>query len=208
MSGEVGYPDEPWDLCGHGYVSLWLVPEWALPELPPGVRPVTVAGRAVVGTAFVDYLPGGLLPYHEVLAAVMVRRGARFGLSITDIWVDSPASRAGGRELWGIPKELAAFGMAHGRVARARASEGDTLLAEAEVRSGPVGLRMPFPVVGTAMQMLRGALARTPIRARGRLSLAKSAWRFGGRLGWLNFGRPLGGIAVRDFEMRFGPRHH
>ncbi|WP_308431733.1 acetoacetate decarboxylase family protein [Amycolatopsis acidiphila] len=65
------------------------------------MRPVTVLGRAVVATAFVDYLPGGLLPYHELLAAVVVRRGRRLGLTITDIWVDSPASRAGGRELWG-----------------------------------------------------------------------------------------------------------
>ena len=32
-------------------------------------------------------------------------------VTITDIWVDSPASVAGGRELWGIPKELCDFSM-------------------------------------------------------------------------------------------------
>src|SRR5687768_9930059 len=100
----MSYPPEPWQLHGRACVSVWLVRATALPPLP--VRPVTVFGRAVVGTAFVDYRPPGMA-YHEVLAAVLVRRGLRFGVSIPRIWVDSPASLAGGRELWGIPKEPA-----------------------------------------------------------------------------------------------------
>lgn len=199
------YPAEPWDLRGHGYVSAWLVPSAALPALPPGVRPVTVLGKAVVGTAFVDYLPGGLLPYHELLAAVVVRQGRRPGLTITDIWVDSPASRAGGRELWGIPKELAEFEIEHEPSFAGAASNG-SLLAEAAVRQVTPGVRLPFPVTGVVLQTLHDAVARTPVRARGTVGLGKGSWRVGGGLDWLRPYRPFATITARNFELRFGPR--
>ncbi|MGW4115932.1 acetoacetate decarboxylase family protein [Actinosynnema sp. NPDC004786] len=118
------YPPEPWRLNGRGCVAVWLVRATELPPLP--ARPVTLVGRAVVGTAFVDYRPPGMA-YHEVLAAVLVRRGPRVGVSITHIWVDSEASRAGGRELWGIPKERAAFEW-----------DGDGLTASARDGRGPI----------------------------------------------------------------------
>jgi hypothetical protein len=201
----VDYPTEPWDLRGHGCVSAWLVPSSALPALPPGVRPVTVLGKAVVGTAFVAYLPGGLLPYHELLAAVVVREGRHLGLTITDIWVDSPTSRAGGRELWGIPKELAEFKIEHEPSFTGRACDG-WVLAEATVRQLTPGLRLPFPVTGVVLETLNAALARTPVRARGTIGLAKGTWRVGGGLDWLRPHRPFATITARDFELRFGPR--
>jgi hypothetical protein len=93
------------------HVWIWSLPAAQLPRLPDGlaaaVRPVTIGGRGLVGTAWVEYEPGGVLQYREVLSAVLVRQGARPMVSIIDIWVDSPASRDGGRELWGIPKVLA-----------------------------------------------------------------------------------------------------
>ncbi|SFI97928.1 Acetoacetate decarboxylase (ADC) [Amycolatopsis sacchari] len=200
------YPPEPWDLRGHGYVSLWLVPAGVVPSLPPGVRPVTLFGRAVVATAFVDYLPGGLLPYHELLAAVAVRQGGRFGLTITDIWVDSPASREGGRELWGIPKELAEFAVRHEPSFTGGATADGALLAEARVGGLSPGLKLPFPVRGTVLQALRGAVAQTPVRAAGTVHLGVGTWRVGGALGWLRGRRPFLTVAARDFTMRFGPR--
>ncbi len=68
-----------------------------------------VDAAALVATAWVHYEPGGVLSYRELLTAVLVRRGGRSLVSITDIWVDSEASLRGGRELWGIPKDLATF---------------------------------------------------------------------------------------------------
>lgn len=196
------YPPEPWDLEGHGYISVWLVPASALPPLPPGVRPLTFFGKAVVGTAFVDYLPGGLLPYHELLAAVLVRGG----LSITHIWVDSPASKAGGRELWGIPKELADFKLEHEPAFTGTATAEGTTLAEAHLRQVTPGIQLPFPLRGMILQTLAGRLARTPIRVRGTVSLARSEWKTGGELGWLTPHRRLLSVRARDFRMRFGPK--
>lgn len=196
------YPPEPWDLEGHGYIAVWLVPSSALPPLPEGVRPWTFFGRVIVATAFVDYLPGGLLPYHELLAAVLVRGG----LTITRIWVDSPASKAGGRELWGIPKELAEFEMAHEPVFGGSATAADVTLAEARVRPVTPGLKLPFPLKAKVLQELAGRLARTPIRVLGTVSLARSRWHTGGELGWLSARRPLLSLQAKDFRMRFGPK--
>jgi hypothetical protein len=200
------YPPEPWRLCGRGYISLWLVPSRVLPPLPAGVRPVSVLGRTAVATALVDYQPGGVLAYHELLACALVREGPRPGLSITDIWVDSPASRAGGRELWGIPKELADFELTHERGARAAVRRDGVELAAARVRPGRLGVRLPFPLRGTVLQTLDGAVARTPVSASGRLRLATGAWRFGPELAWLRPFRPVLTVATTDFVLRFGPR--
>jgi hypothetical protein len=206
VAGSVTYPPEPWDLSGIGYLSVWLVPVGVLPELPDGVRPVSVLGRAVVCTGLVDYLPGGLMSYRELLATVLVREGFRPGITITHIWVDSPSSRAGGRELWGIPKELAHFDVAHDPIARGSATLDGEPLAEVRVRPGKVGGRLPIPLRGTVLQTLHSTLAHTPIRAGGSVRLARGGWRLRGPLGWLSPYRPLITLAATDFRLRFGPR--
>ncbi|MFD7653743.1 acetoacetate decarboxylase family protein [Actinosynnema sp. NPDC059797] len=192
----VTYPPEPWVLHGDAYASLWLADAARLPPTP--VRPLTVRGRAVVGTAFVDYRPPGLT-YHELAVAVLVRRGWRLGVSVTQIWVDSPVSRAGGRELWGIPKELATFDSptsAHdGRGPIAR-------LATSPARPGP-----RLPLAASTWQVLGAALARTPLRATARVAPLRAAWQVNpaGPLNWLP-ARPLLSVALKALRLRFGPR--
>lgn len=200
------YPPEPWDLQGLGYVSLWSVPERVLPPLPPGVRPIPLFGKAVVATGFVDYQPGGLLSYHEFLAATLVRHGRTPGLSITDIWVDSPVSRAGGRELWGIPKELADFEITHAPSFRGVARVGGELVAQARVVPRRGGVRLPLPLRATIWQALGAVVARTPLRVTGRVRLARGNWRVDGPLAWLRSYRPFVTVAAVDFGLRFGPR--
>lgn len=200
-----GYPPEPWRLNGHGCVAVWLVRATELPPVPAAVpaRPVTLFGRAVVGTAFVDYRPPGMA-YHEVLAAVLVRRGLRFGVSITHIWVDSEASRAGGRELWGIPKESAGFEWTGGLTASARDGRGP--IASVRARSPRFGVWLA--AVTSTWQALGDDLARTPLRAAGLVTPVRATWRIdpAGPLAWLLPHRPLVSVAVRRMRMRFGPR--
>jgi hypothetical protein len=108
--GVTGYPAQPWDLHGHAYVGAWLVPRDRMPAPhSPATRPVTLFGRGIVGAAFFVYEEPSPLTYHEIMATVLVRQGWRLRVSITHIWVDSPASRDGGRDLWAIPKDLAVF---------------------------------------------------------------------------------------------------
>jgi hypothetical protein len=197
----VSYPPEPWELHGRACLSVWLVKASALPPLP--VRPVTVLGRAVVGTAFVHYQPPGLA-YHELVAAVLVRQGLRIGVSITRIWVDSPASRAGGRELWGIPKELAEFDWERALTASARDVRGTI----ASVRGRQLRIGAWLPVAMSTWQAFGSGLARTPLRAKGFVTGLRTRWDVdpAGPLSWLLPHRPLFSVGIRGMSMTFGPR--
>ncbi|WP_244214947.1 acetoacetate decarboxylase family protein [Amycolatopsis thermalba] len=137
MSESIDYPPEPWDLRGHLHVSAWAVPVRELPELPPGVRPLVVAGRALVLAAWVDYRPPGVLSYRELMVTVVVRGGLT--VTIPHIPVGSPASLAGGRALWHIPKELAEFTLTDGPEFTAEARVGgDAAAGEAPAGGDPV----------------------------------------------------------------------
>ncbi|MEU7282871.1 acetoacetate decarboxylase family protein [Streptomyces sp. NPDC045431] len=203
------YPPEPWHLAGQMYLSLWLVPRHALPpDLPPGARPVTVAGRGVAGVAWIVYEQDSVLHYNELLAAVLVRDGARPRVTITDIWVDSPASLAGGRELWGIPKDPASFDLDRpaGGGLRATAKADHGTLATAEF-AGARRLPGRWPLTYHVAQTLHGRLKTSPVRTRTGVALASGArWSVPDDSPLSRFTRraPLLSLVLRDFRLRFG----
>lgn len=199
------YPPEPWHLAGQMYLSLWAVPRRSLPPLPPGVRPVTLAGRAVMGAAWVLYEADSVLRYNEVLSAVLVRDGLRPRVTITDIWVDSPPSMAGGRELWGIPKELAEFDISREEGLEAAARTAATPLCEASFRPRST---MPgrWPVAYRVIQQRDGHLRTSPVRSRGKVGLARATWRIApGSPLRVPAGRPpVLSLILHDFSLSFG----
>ncbi|AXB41997.1 acetoacetate decarboxylase family protein [Amycolatopsis albispora] len=202
------YPPEPWNLAGQAYLTTWRVPVDALPALADGLSPVVVAGRAVVVTAWLDYQPPGRLSYHELLATVAVRApsgGLRATGTITDIWVDSEVSLAGGRALWGIPKDLAAFDFTHGRTFTASASLDDGWIATAAF-TRRAGLPFAPPAAFRIAQELDGALKHTPVRSTGRPHLASANWNLNpdGPLGFLAGRRPGPSAHLADFRLTFG----
>ncbi|WP_411104257.1 acetoacetate decarboxylase family protein [Streptomyces sp. cmx-4-9] len=205
------YPPEPWHLAGQMLLSLWAVPRKDLPPLPTGVRPLAVAGRALMGAAWVRYEGDSVLRYNEVLCAVLVRDGLRPRVSITDIWVDSPPSMAGGRELWGIPKELAAFdfepGAGRDGGVRARARTGAGELCAASFR---LGGRLPgrWPVTYRVAQELEGRLVTSPVRSRSAVGPARAAWQVppGSPMRVPADRPPLFSLALSDFRLTFGTR--
>jgi hypothetical protein len=95
------YPPAPWRMHAQMWLSLFRVPGPA--GLAAGGRP-----GGTYGVALVRYDEPSPLTYHELLVAHPVRSPVK-GVSIDQIWVDSAASMAGGRELWAIPKELCDF---------------------------------------------------------------------------------------------------
>jgi hypothetical protein len=211
----VGYPPAPWHLRGTGCVSLWRVPAVELPtdRLPPGARPVTVLGRALVGTAWITYGPGGVLAYDEVLAAVRVRVGGRTCTTVTHIWVDHPASVAGGRELWGVPKELAAFRAGEasgvGFAASAVTSGGQPIAAVSFRGRAALPGRWPFRT-RTAQRPLGpgegGGLRIARAEVVASVELGAAAWRFApdGPLGFLAGREPFLSVRLSGFSLRFG----
>ncbi len=97
------YPAAPWRAGG----QMWMAAATSADPLPlpPDLAPVGSPRRLVIGLARFN----GTLSYNEFVIGSLVRRGARVGLWCQRIWVDDAASLWGGRQLWGIPKELARF---------------------------------------------------------------------------------------------------
>ncbi|MET9224338.1 acetoacetate decarboxylase family protein [Lentzea sp. NPDC003310] len=199
------WPAEPWDLHGRGWLTVWTAPRSAVPLPPPDVVPLTLFGRVLVVSAFVDYQPPGVLSYHEVMAAVVVRRGARLGLSILDIMVDDSTSQLGARALWGIPKLLADFTFGTGTHLDATAHEdGEVIAAATESRRWSRAL--PVRLTTSVWQTLQGSTKRTALHTSARISPARLHWRItpDGELGWLTAARPRLHVAVSTLHMRFG----
>lgn len=202
----MSYPPEPWQLHGSMHLSLWHLPAAELPPSP--ADPVLIGGHGLIGTAWVDYGPGSVLEYHELLAAVLVRDRGRFRVSITDIWVDSADSLHGGRELWGIPKEPADFrfrGTA-GDVGSSRAAgfSASGIASAGFTRNAALPGRFPFAY--EISQTLGGAPKASPVRGSSAVDWCTAAWRIepGGPLARLAGREPVASLALRRFVMSFG----
>jgi hypothetical protein len=210
VTADTAYPPEPWYLGGALNVSLFLVPRGALPagfELPNGRRPLRLGSRVLVGLAAVRYLPGGALDYDELLVSVpsLGRGGLR--VTIPQIWVDSPASVRGGRELWGIPKQLAEFEQTDdGRRTTMTMTVHGAPVAALRARRGLPLLPGMRQLVLPILQTLDGRTTLSHNRIVGRMSGLRASWRFAadGPLCYLHGRRPLLNIALHDAAIIFG----
>lgn len=201
----VSYPAAPWHMVG----SLWLT----LFKVAQRVDDLRPAG--IYGAAFVSYEQGSPLTYSELLVARPIstdEHGRR--VSITDIWVDSPASVAGGRELWAIPKGLCDFSLEsehrgpysttewtarEGRIPIAGATFRDVSRAAPRIRfKGGTWQPGIDDTDGTErIATLQGSSKTLPARAR---------WDINpdGPLGWLAGARQLASFRQAAFRMSFG----
>ena len=188
------YPPEPWHLQGSLVLSVFRVPRKLVPteHLPAGARVITLAGNAFVAVAFVSYEPGSVLTYEELLVATAVRDQHKTAVCVPQIWVDSEASRQGGRELWAIPKQLARFG------------EGSSIAAVAMTAGVPLPGR--WTIAGPTAQRLDGRDVRARAVMSGRFRLTRAAWMFpaNGPLGYLTGRTPLVSLATDDMRLTFG----
>jgi acetoacetate decarboxylase len=206
---DVRYPAAPWHMVG----SLWLT----LFRLKDRVDDLRPAG--VYGAAFVSYEEGSPLTYYELLVArpISTDAGSKAGgrrVSITDIWVDSPASVAGGRELWAIPKGLCDFSMetSHsGPLATAEwtARLDRTPIASARFRDvSRAAPRLPFKG-GTwqpGIEDTGGEERTATLRGSSKALPARARWDINpdGPLGWLVDARQLASFRQASFRMSFG----
>lgn len=200
------YPAAPWQMVGQMWLSLF-----RLREPHDALRPA-----GVYGVAFVSYEPGSPLTYSELLVArpIPAPSGKGRRVTITDIWVDSPASVAGGRELWAIPKGLCDFELesshrgplastdwsaSFGR--RPIASASFTDVSRAMLRA-PLKGKTWQPGIDDTDGEDRAALMVGSAKAlpcRGRWDFASD-----GPLGWLRPARQLASVRMADFRLSFG----
>lgn len=202
------YPPAPWRLRGWAVQSLHLVDIAAVrPILPPGLRIVPVAPGRTLGSVYVArYGPGSVLEYHELIVLpALTWRAGRIGFWVSHIYVDHPASAAGGRAIWNLPKELAEFAVEeHGRGRRIEISrDGRRLLVIEHGRArGGLPLRIPLPAFGT----LDGTPRFFAGWARSRLGLAgpRVDPATDGPFAGLGLGRPFLGLSFTDLDLLAG----
>lgn len=194
-------------MSGDACLSAWWLPTDRVPDTPEGLEPLLLRGRALVLTAWVRYRPPSPLTYHELLTAVVGHEQNRVAASVTDIWVDSAASRAGGRELWGIPKELAALDLTSGRAVTGTAATGDTWISTAayKIRGG---LPLSTPSGLTIVQAFGDCLKHSTIRVCGKPRFATASWNVNpeGPLDYLTGRSPFLNLSLHNFDMTFRSR--
>ncbi len=133
--------------------------------LPAGLRHVLPPRWLIVG--LVRYREG-TLRYDEFFTASMARSGAKVGLYVQHMWVNDAASQAGGRRIWGLPKELATFTWRDNQVC---ISDGDGMITALTVNQRPRALP-PLPLRGAGIGRTHGTPIFFGITLWGRLGRA------------------------------------
>jgi hypothetical protein len=156
-------PHAPWSLAGECVVA-WVRWRGERVPLPGDLHPLP--GPCSVTAARYETSPVG--PYLELAVGEPARLGARPGVCVTTMVVDSSDSRVGGRVNWGFPKEL-------GTLHWEPAGEERSLFWEERklrVRAVPVGPPIPVIVPLRALQRRADGMVVVPgrIRGRGRVS--------------------------------------
>jgi acetoacetate decarboxylase len=106
------YPPAPWNLKGFAVQTLNLVEiDRARNFVPADLEIVSVLPGKTLGSVYVSsYQAGSVMEYNELIVApAVVRDRGKVGSWISHIYVDNLDSVAGGREIWGLPKEMAEF---------------------------------------------------------------------------------------------------
>ena len=204
-TAEVSYPAAPWQMVGSLWLTLFKVRE-QVDELRPA---------GIYGAAFVSYEEGSPLTYSELLVARPIKseqHGRR--VTITDIWVDSPASVAGGRELWAIPKGLCDFSLESEHRGPLSSTEwtarlGRTPIASASFRDvSRAAPRIPFKG-GTwqpGIDDTHGVERTATLQGSSKALPARARWDINpdGPVGFLAGARQLASFRQAAFRMSFG----
>lgn len=114
------------------------------PLIPPEFDIVSVLPGKTIGGIYVSkYGQGSVLEYSElIVAAGLIRYSGKIGGWVSHIYVDNPDSVAGGREIWGLPKELAQFDWANGN--SVVVTQNDKSLCSLTYTQPSFSWRLPF----------------------------------------------------------------
>ncbi|MFB2934834.1 acetoacetate decarboxylase family protein [Aerosakkonemataceae cyanobacterium BLCC-F154] len=124
----MSYPNAPWTLKGFAVQTVQLVDiERSRPLIPQELEIVSIwPGKTIGGVYLSSYKFGSVLEYSElIVVAGMVSYAGKFGAWISHIYVDNSDSVAGGREIWGLPKELAEFTWLSGKESSVTVRQGN-----------------------------------------------------------------------------------
>ena len=158
-------PHAPWSLTGEA-ILVWVGCQGArVAALPADLR--AMPGPCLVTAARFEHSPVG--PYLELAVSEPARLGARPGMCVTTMVVDSHDSRVGGRVNWGFPKELGTLQW------ESDGEERSLVWAERGVRvqATPGGPALPVFLPMRALQRRADGMVVVPGRLRGRARLSR-----------------------------------
>lgn len=108
----MSHPLAPWTLHGHAVQTLHPVDiDRSRPLIPPELEIVSVfPGKTLGGVYLASYGTGSVLQYNELIVfSALVSHAGKVAPWVSHIYVDHPDSIEGGREIWGLPKQMAEF---------------------------------------------------------------------------------------------------
>jgi acetoacetate decarboxylase len=177
----MAYPKAPWELQGYALQTVQLLDvERVRPFIPREFEIVRVLPGKTVGGVYVShYGSGSMLEYSElIVAAGLVWYSGQLGGWVSHIYVDNPDSVAGGRDIWGLPKELAEFrwekteGIASDYSNHLFVCQGTQTLCEISYRPPNFELQLPFS--GNAFGRQSGSILLFNSKFDSRVGLAGS----------------------------------
>ncbi|MEA5593624.1 acetoacetate decarboxylase family protein [Rivularia sp. UHCC 0363] len=133
------YPPAPWTLKGYAVQTLQLVNiEQASKFIPSELKIISFLPGKTLGGIYISCYDGSLLTYNELIVVPgFVSYQGNIGAWISHIYVDNQDSVAGGREIWGLPKEMAEFSWNDGSV---RVSQNNRELCTLRYQKGLLNL--------------------------------------------------------------------
>lgn len=126
------------------------------PFVPPDLKILPLLPGKTPGFLCLAYYgPGSSVEYHEltVMSAVVAYRKT-LGLWVSHIYVDSEESIQAGREVFGLPKQMARFEWEGGSPGTARIFQDDQRIIT--IGYGRPGFSLKAPVFGRALSVIEG----------------------------------------------------
>lgn len=168
------YPPAPWKAVGFVLQTLRLIPvDAARPFVPPELEIVSVLPGKTLGAVYTaKYGPGSVLQYNElIISSALTRHGSTIRFWISHIYVDNEDSMVGGREIWGLPKEMAQFTWSDDHRAVEIRQEARGLCS---LRSNSPFWLIPMPILLPTFSILETNLLSFVASIRGRVGIAGS----------------------------------
>ena len=198
------YPQPPWIIQGYGFQSLQLLDIDRVSSLIPSTLEVVsvLPGKTLGGVYIASYSEGSTLLYNELIViSSIVRCASKFGVWISHIYVDNPDSVAGGREIWGLPKELAQFTWQTHNVLSVQVKQETHLLCELNCNWQLPGWQQP--ISGSAFSVLNADLMSFVGQGNLKLHLANVDLHIPGESSFseLELGQPWLGLYLNPLSL-------
>jgi hypothetical protein len=188
----MSYPQAPWTLKGYAIQTLQLLDiDRVRPFIPSELNIISVWPGKTLGGVYLSYYgSGSVLEYSElIVVAGLVSYSGKFGGWVSHIYVDNSDSVAGGREIWGLPKEMVEFNWEQDK--RVTVRQGDRLLCS--LNYNKPSFAVPQKLGASSFSCLGSDLLLFPAELEARLGLIGSKLEIPSESPFarLNIGQPL-----------------